>query len=119
MRLVGQLSNENDARRICNYLRTQDIQNNCEVSFDPQSGRMGYQLWIHDEDRIEKASKILEEFHKNPLDEKFNAPEPEPKPQPAEVIEEEAVEQPPPTRYRNYLTNLLIAVCAVVFFINK
>lgn len=116
MRLVGQLSNENDARRICNYLQEQDIQNNCEVSFDPQSGRMGYQLWIHDEDRIEEANNILKEFNKNPLDSKFNAPEPEP--QPAEEIEGQSIEQPPPTRYRSYLTNILIGVCAVVFFIN-
>lgn len=116
MRLIGTLESEQDARRLCNYFKTQDIENNCEVNFDPQTGRMSYQLWIHDEDRLEEASGIFLEFQKNPTESKFNAPEPEP--EPAVEGSDEVIEGPPPHQFGTHLTNILIALCAIIFFLN-
>lgn len=119
MRVIGTLSHENHARRFSHYLASIGIANTCEVSFDSTHGTMAYQLWIHDEDRINEASAELKEFEKNPTDPKFDAPvivAPEPELSPDE--DEIPIDQPAPHRFKTHLTNFLIALCCFVFFLN-
>lgn len=113
MRSIGTLSNENHARRFSLYLASINIANNCEVIFDAASGHMSYQLWIHDEDKIEAASIALQEFEINPSDSKFDAPIPEPEPVPTEEVE-----APPPHRFKTHLTHFLLTLCCLIFFLN-
>ncbi len=74
MRTVGTLSNENTARRLSNYLKSQGIDNSCEGSFDPATGHMAYQVWVHDEDQIGEAASIFERFLNQPSNPEFDAP---------------------------------------------
>ena len=74
MRLIGTLSNENDARRLASYLKRQGVTSSCEVSFDSASGHMSYQLWVHDEDRITDAIASFQKFLASPSSAEFNAP---------------------------------------------
>lgn len=117
MRIVGTLSHENHARRLSNYLISQGISNNCEVNFDALHGHMSYQIWIHEEDKIKEATAIFVEFERNPSDRKFDAPMPEPERVPLEE-DDPMEEKVPPHRFGAHLTNLLIAICALVFFLN-
>lgn len=115
MRVVGTISHENQARRFSHYLTTQHIANSCEVSFDPASGQMSYQIWVHDEDKIDVANALFEKFQKSPFDPQFDAPiieEPEP------VIEEEEPVVVAPRRFKTWVTNFFLGLCSLVFFLN-
>ncbi len=116
MRLIGTVSNELDARKLANYLSANGIGNSVDASFEAATGHISYQIWIHEEDRMSDAAKIFEEFQKNPSDSKYNASEPEPPLEPQS--EEEAIEMMEPKRFHNYFTNFIIALCAVLFFLN-
>jgi GlpG protein len=114
MRIVGTLSHENQARKLSSYLKAQSIANSCEVNFDPATNQMTYQIWIHDEDQIDKAKTIFDEFEKNGSDPKYEAFIEEPPPL-------QALEDPPqqePRRYKNYLTSFFLAVCVFIFVLN-
>ncbi len=115
MRLVGTLAHENDARRLTYYLASQGISNRCEVIFEAATTQMSYQIWVHEEDKIQIAASIFKEFERHPSDHKFDAPAPAPEP-PSEPIVEEDV--PPPHRFKAHLTHFLISLCALVFFLN-
>lgn len=115
MRMVGTLSNENQAQRLVRYLTSQDIGAKCEVSFEAATGHMSYQIWILEEDKISKAAAFFEEFRQAPSDPKFDAPivqEPEP-----QYINEEDVPPPPPHRFKPHLTHFFLALCSLVFFL--
>lgn len=118
MRVVGTLTNENQARRLCQYLTSQSISNKCEVSFDPANGHMSYQVWIHDEDQIVEAGKIFDEFQERPFDSKFDTQIVEP--EESDSIEEEVEEPPkPPLRqFKTHITHFLLSLCALIFFLN-
>lgn len=113
MRVVGILSHENHARRLAQYLMSQGIANNCEVSFDSANGHMAYQIWIHEEDKIGVAQSIFEKFQKSPTDSQFDAPILAPEPVPSKEGEES-----PPHRFKTHLTHFFIALCAILFFLN-
>ncbi|PIS02565.1 MAG: hypothetical protein COT85_04580 [Chlamydiae bacterium CG10_big_fil_rev_8_21_14_0_10_42_34] len=117
MRAIGTFPNENHARRFAQYLTHVGIGNNCEGSFAAGTGHMSYQIWIHEEDKLETATNLLNEFLKNPMDSKFDAPIPEPEPVPTDPNEELA-EELPPRHFKNFVTNFLIALCCMVYFLN-
>ena len=116
MRLVGTLQNENDARRLAGYLKRKGIENNCDVSFDAQSGHMSYQLWVHDEDRIHEAQSAFDQFMAGPANAAFDVPiteryrEPEEEP-PAEEIA-------PERKIRTPFTTFIMSLCALIFLLN-
>ncbi|HSX26111.1 MAG TPA: rhomboid family intramembrane serine protease [Chlamydiales bacterium] len=114
MRMIGTLSNEDQARKLSAFLKRSGVENSCEVSFDSQSGHMSYQMWAHDEDQMELASEIYQRFQKNPNDPEFNVLIPE------EVvsIEEERVEIKTPHRFGTHFTNFMLALCTLIFFLN-
>lgn len=120
MRLIGTLNNENSARRIVSYLKEKGIESNCEISFDPGSGQLSYQLWIIDEDKINEATSDFERFQKEPSHADFDAPV-------ALRIDEE--EKVPPKEEddgkakgfaakRTPLTLFILFACMAVFFLN-
>lgn len=115
MRQIGTLSHENEARRLVQYLMQEGIDCRCDVSFDSQTGQMSYQIWIRDEDQLEKAAKYLEEFNKNPTHPKYDIVEP---PAPPTPVSEEVMEAPT-HRFGTHLTFLLIGLCALLFFIGS
>jgi GlpG protein len=117
MRIIGTLFHENQARRFSNYLTNQGISNLCEVNFNALNGQMTYEIWIREEDKIQEAASILAEFENNPSDRKFDAPIPEPEPVP--LNDDHVLGAPAPLhQFKTYLTQFLIAVCALVFFFN-
>lgn len=113
MRQVGTLSNENQARRLVNYLTSQGIDSKCEISFEPRNGHMSYQIWIQDEDKIDQAETLFKEFEQNPGDAKFDAPEPQAPPTPIEDVVEK-----PPHKFKTHLTYFIILVCALIYYIS-
>lgn len=115
MRIVGTLAHENEAQRLKFYFASQGIDSRFEVSFDPMTGLMAYQVWVHEEDRLQEAQKIFQEFEKNPLSSRFDAPIPEPEEAPPPLIDEE---KPPIHQFQTHLTHLLIALCSLFFFLN-
>jgi GlpG protein len=117
MRVVGTLSHENHARRLAQYLTSQGIGNNCEVSFDSAESHMSYQIWIHDEDKLDAAQSVFVEFQKNPTDPKFDAPIPEPELVPGSE-DEDPPSEPRAHRFKPHLTHFLIALCAMMFFLS-
>lgn len=116
MRLVGTLSNEDQARRLANYLSSQRIASTFEVSFDPKSSHMAYQVWIHEEDKIQEALAIFEDFSRHPMDTKFDAPPPEP--EEPRSLEEEPPDLQPIHRYKAHVTHFFLSLCVLIFFIS-
>ncbi|MGI9519327.1 MAG: rhomboid family intramembrane serine protease [Pirellulaceae bacterium] len=60
MRLIGHLDSKTHAERFSAFLMTHGISSHCEQ----EDGR--WELWIRDEDQIDKATKHLEEFRNSP-----------------------------------------------------
>lgn len=118
MRVVGTLTNENQARRLSQYLTSEGIGNNCEVSFDASHGYMSYQIWIHDEDQLQLATEIFKEFESHPSDPKFDARLIEAEPD--MPIEEETEEPPapPPHQFKAHITHFFLFLCVLIFFLN-
>lgn len=114
MRQIGTLSHENYARKLSRCLTHRGIGNKCEVVFDAPTGQMSYQIWILEEDKIQEAISIFQEFEKNPAGSKFDAPEMEPE----MVSEDRETAAPPVRRFGSHLTHFLIGLCAIVFFFN-
>ncbi len=118
MRIIGTLSNENHARRFCAYLKREQIATSCEMTFDTTNGHMSYPIWVHDEDKIEQAAGLFNEFEKNPSDPKYDVP----------ILEQAAPEEPVSTedpeegtkepRAPTRITHFFLFFCALVFFLN-
>lgn len=60
MRQIGTLSSEKDANTFVDYLLTQGIDSQCDSSGD------AFDIWIRDEDQIDRAKPMLAEFQANP-----------------------------------------------------
>lgn len=113
MRIIGTLPHENQARKLGQYLTSQGIVNSCEPSFNALNGQMSYEIWIHDEDQIGEAARILQEFELRPSDPKFEVSLPEPEPTNPET------EPPPaPGRFKTPITHFFLFLSALVFFLN-
>jgi GlpG protein len=78
MRVIGHLDNDKDARTFGDFLYVQGIENEAE-----RDGER-WALWVHSDDHIPDASKLLQEFRANPKDPRFQAGSP------AEKLREQA-----------------------------
>ncbi len=67
MRLIGHLANESAARIFGDYLYVQGIENQIE-----SQSQDGWAVWIIDEDKIQRAERLLEDFQRNPQDKKYD-----------------------------------------------
>ncbi len=70
MRLIGHVQNETLARRLSYFLGTQNIAHQVES----EEGTGGWALWIHSEEDMERARRILETFLIRPEDPAFAVP---------------------------------------------
>lgn len=68
MRLIGHLATESAARAFGDYLYVQGIEN--RVESQPSDG---WAIWVHDEDKLEGAAKLLQDYQRNPTDPKYRA----------------------------------------------
>lgn len=122
MRLIGTLPNENQARRLGAYLKRKGLENNFEVLFDAQTGHMSYQLWVHDEDRMQEAKEIFQRFEQNPSHAEFDPSILDQVQELEEQIENEEEVEPPPVplveKASSYFTHCLLTLCVLVFLIN-
>lgn len=118
MRLIGNFENEHIAHRFCAFLKREKIDATCEMSFDPPSGHMSYPIWIHNEDQIEKAASLFEEFQKNPSDKKYDAPITEQMQAAEEVIESEPTAVVPERKKFGRITTFFLVLCFLIFFLN-
>jgi len=67
MRLIGYLQNEIHAKRFSNFLYSKDIESEIEQH---ASGR--WEIWILDENCIERAKSLLDQFNQRPDDPSFS-----------------------------------------------
>jgi GlpG protein len=116
MRVIGTLKSEAEAHRFAAFLKDQGMLCNCEPAFDPHSGHMDYQIWIHDEDRINEASKLFQEFQKNPSDSKYDIIVPPPLPDPAMAGEPK---QKQPRTFGTHITTFFFVLCCLIFFLDN
>lgn len=125
MRVIGQLASEALAATFGDYLYVQGIENKIESQPDGS-----WAVWVNDEDKLEPASKLLEEFRVNPGDAKYQA---EGKSAPERRAAEEKKQEAWRKRLRDRrhlfqpltgygvgpLTFVLIVASVVVFFLSR
>ncbi len=117
MRSLVTLADQKKAKRFSAYLRSQKIENSCEITLNKKTSQIECTLWIREEDELEKAQKLWEEFEKNPEDKKFSAPQFQ-KPvvsaikNPKVFLEEE--EKKP--SFRKWGTYFFLLLCVILFF---
>jgi len=70
MRRIGFIENSQDATRFCDYLISQRIHAQAEKD-DAANPRYG--IWVREEQRVEEAKSLLDQFYANPLDTRFDA----------------------------------------------
>jgi GlpG protein len=123
MRLIGHLDNDQDARTFGDFLYVQGI----ETEFEEDEKRWG--IWVHAEEHLGTAAKLLEEFRANPRDPRFQAGSPAEKLRQQTEAEDAAYRKRvvPSTKMFaglssygfGFVTYALIVVSVIVFFISK
>jgi GlpG protein len=68
MRPIGHLPTQANARTFGDYLYVQGIEN--QVDHDPADG---WAIWVADEDKLQRATELLNAFKQNPSDPKYQA----------------------------------------------
>lgn len=124
MRLITTFQHESDGKRFSHYLESKGIHNNFESVPErdwgsPGYGNLSYQIWVHDEDELENANRLLKEFKENPDSPVFDI-----RSEPSSVffdLNEESdaktFENPPKkTEKSGQLTFLLLFLCTGIFF---
>lgn len=106
MRLIGTVNHEDDARKIVGYLKRKGIESDCDSTFDARTGAINYQIWAHDEDRLDEAKNELANFKKNPSGLEYE-------------FEQEMIFQKEKTKETaSPFTVLIIAFCIFIYFFN-
>ncbi|MBN2479421.1 MAG: rhomboid family intramembrane serine protease [Parachlamydiales bacterium] len=76
MRLLIAFDEDNLARKFSSFLQKNKIENTLEPNFDVKQKKTLFNLWVHSEDEFAKAKVFLQDFLKNPQDNKYSANEP-------------------------------------------
>lgn len=131
MRLIGTLENEKQAFVLYSFLLSKGIHSTYETTHDIEKKKPVVSFWIYEEDEIDAAIEVLNEFKSNPEDPKFAKIEfPGAPPQPPDLIAEKK-EGPKGTRWKlpkeqiirrkkTYLfTYLVILVCVFFYFLTS
>ncbi len=130
MRLVGEIKEERQAYAFYSFLSKKGIDSSYEAHTDAKTGEQSYLIWIYDEDKVDEALILMEQYKANPDDTKFvEIKAPPPPPPPASPLFEELREEAPhfkvkvrvrPKRPLSHpLNNLLILMCVVLYFWNN
>lgn len=77
MRLIGSLKNKVQAEGFSLFLVKQGILNQCEIHINtdwgsPEYGDVSCNIWIYEEENVDRAEKLLEEFQNDPNDSRFH-----------------------------------------------
>lgn len=118
MRLIATFDEEKEAFAFSSFLQKNEIANSYESHINPDNSKTDYQVWVVYEEDLNFAREWLQKFLDNPKDPQFILPET------AFLFkkkeEEKKLQIDPPLVRRSplNLTNLLIALCAVLFFWN-
>jgi GlpG protein len=121
MRLVGDFKDERGMYGFHAFLLKEGIQNTFEPFKDPAAHELRFHIWIVEEDDFDKAYAFYEEFQKNPSDPRFQRKKEEiavPRPPNAPPQKWKVRVEIPRSPTRLTLTNLIILVCALLYFIN-
>ncbi len=124
MRMIGQLQDEDQARRFGAFLYGQGIDNQVDES---HSG--GWEIWVHDENRMDEAAGYLHQFVQNPDDPLFTKAthvavvrrqreEAREAPRRTRIIDARTAFYRPPVP-RGIVTIALMAISIVVFLLTK
>jgi GlpG protein len=125
MRMIGQLQDEDQARRFGRFLYGRGINNQVDES---RTGG-GWEIWVHDETRLDEALSHLQQFTQNPNDpiftettqvavERRQRQEAQEAPKRARVIDARAAFYHRPIPY-GILTVILIGISVIVFLLTK
>jgi GlpG protein len=133
MRLIWTCENIDLFRPFCSFLESQGIQftyedkTNTDWSSDAY-GTKKFLLWIHDEDMVEKASTLLEQYLKNPSAPEFHTSttpfggqKAVREPPPIRFLEKKLkislreAEKPKTSRLKISVTSFLIILCTLLF----
>lgn len=116
MRLIGHLNNENDAQRLTRFFKTKGIEIHSDGFFDANTGHMSYSIWVYEEDKWDEAQKEFAQFARQPSHPSYDTPITE------QISSEDAAilrgEKVVPREKAFPFTIFIIALCALVFFLN-
>jgi GlpG protein len=122
MRLVGHIESQIHAKRFSDFLYSNEIENVTE-----QDANGHWEIWALDEDHLDKAKSLLEQFTQNPEDSDFieaaraageqkKRAEKKPAKSRARVIDSTTIFYKPPVPYgRLSLTLIAISVVVTIF----
>jgi len=123
MRLIGHIDNDKDARTFGDFLYVQGIENEAE-----RDGNR-WAVWVHSDDQIASATRLLEEFRANPNEARFQAGSPAAKLREQAKAEDTAYRKrvvegkklfPGLTGYGfGFVSYALIAGSVIVFFLSQ
>lgn len=71
MRRIGFIENLQDSTRFCDYLISQRIHAKAEREDD--QGNPRYSIWVKEEQKVTDAKALLDQFHANPSETRFDA----------------------------------------------
>ena len=127
MRLVGEIEELAHARTFSDYLTQLGIKN--QVIEEPRGDKIAFEIWVHEEDRVEQSGELLKKFLENPGDEEYQGVSKIAR-KIKKQAEKEAKEQPPLLDARTTIfyrglsptgtfTLLLIVACVVVSMLSR
>ena len=119
MRIIKNFEDEALARRFSLYLQSIGIDNTLDVKIDTDSQKFTYQVWIHDEDKIDEAKLHLEQFEKKSDDRKFDVSIKETVEEKDEIEDFPKVEQQEmKKKFQFKLTGFLLILCVFIYLLN-
>lgn len=78
MRLIDTFFDSDEVKRVASLLDRKKIETKTEVTFDPKTGKMQYDLWVLDEDAFQEAAQAIAVFKENPEHSDYDPPPPSP-----------------------------------------
>jgi len=125
MRLIGILPKEDMAQKFSYVLQKEKIEFSIDVQMDSVHETFSYGIWVHDEDDLEKAKSLFDEFQKNPNNAKYSLPikiHKDQSPENSSRKDEAEKKQMPNHGFFDVLkykfTFFTILVCSMIFLIN-
>lgn len=118
MRIIKIFEKEKIAQRFSLFLQKKEIASTVEMKVEESTNKFSYELWVHDEDKIQEALGYLEEFEKDPQNPKFDVSLESIVPAqelPQEFFEEKKDEKP---AVRTILTSFFLFLCIFIYLLN-
>ena len=124
MRKLTVFEKENLARRFSIFLQKQKIENTLDVSMGPED-KFSYEIWIHDEDKIQQAENFINEFNKDPKNAKFDVsmqelyPDKEEQKEDIQDEKEDINKEEMQSKKNLYkITSIILGICIFIYAFN-